>query len=444
MFVAYEGSMVKRAKIFLGEFFNESLAFEVQTYNLLALAGMAAGALVGVSCILTGAKAISIALNFASATLTFFMLRYTRKTGRYHVCYWIIIIAVFLLELPVLYFSTGGYRGGMPCFFVFALVFTTIMLHGSGRVIALILESVSYTLCCLVEYFYPETVSHLPTDWDRMINVIVGMAVSGGLLILIFVIYTRIYRRNRQRLEELDRLKIEFLGNMSHELKTPLTCVSGFARHSYGVMTDDWPLSDRGLDEMRDNLRLIIMESDRMKRIVEELLDIATIEQGRLLLKIEQLSVRELVEEVGSIHFKIINTNGNKLTIDISHGMRDVYADRDRLRQVLLNLLSNASRHTRGGEIRITAREEEEHIKLSVSDNGEGIPHELKGKLFEHYLGADIGRAHGTGLGLYICKQIIEVHGGEISVESEPGVGTDVFFTLPFNEAGNHRQQDMQ
>ena len=238
-------------------------------------------------------------------------------------------------------------------------------------------------------------------------------------------------------LDKLNRMKTEFLGNMSHELKTPLTCVTGFAKHSFNVMNDESFGYDR-LDVIRNNLCLIAVESDRMKRIVEQLLDIAAIEQDKFILNKKYISIAELTEEVSGTRFKILNTNGNTLKIDISTSLPEIYADYDRLTQVLTNLLSNAARHTRGGVIKISACMENEYMKLSVSDNGEGIPKELQDKLFERYLGADVGRAHGTGLGLYICKQIIEAHDGEIHIESEPGLGTAVYFTLPLERGKSH------
>jgi signal transduction histidine kinase len=150
------------------------------------------------------------------------------------------------------------------------------------------------------------------------------------------------------------------------------------------------------------------------------------------------MSVAELTEEIAGLHFNSLNKNGNRLEIDMPYNLPVIEADHDRLLQVLLNLLSNASRHTKDGVIRISARAENNYITLSVSDTGEGIPEEMRGRLFERYLGVDIGRAHGTGLGLYICRQIAEAHGGTIWIESKTGEGTAVYFTLPCQTEGSH------
>lgn len=415
----------------LRKYFAEDLGLDVQTFNLLAFAGMAAGVLVAVSSIITKAGPENIFGNFGITAISYFFLHYARRTGRYHMCYWIVVVAVFLVAYPILFFAAGGYRSGMPCFFVFSLVFTALMLKGKERAAALTAGFALYIFCCLLAYFRPETVTPFAGEFEYTLDVITGVVVSSALLLLIFVLYTRIHNRNQQKLEELNRLKIEFLGNMSHELKTPLTSVYGFAKHSYGVMADDWPIDAKGLDEMRDNLRLIILESERMKRIVDELLDIATVEQGGFILKKELVSIGGLAREISGIQFRVINTNENRIELDLSPDLPGIYADPDRLRQVLLNLIANASRHTINGVIVIAASVSAGNVKLSVTDNGEGIPNDLQGSIFERYLGAEAGRAHGTGLGLYICKLIVEAHGGKIFIESEPGAGTTAWFTLP-------------
>ena len=426
--VMQKNNIVKK---FLDIHFDPNLDLRVQVFNLLACAGIATGIITMLSSCIVNAGALSILLSLAATLFAVFLLILAWRKKCYHLCFVLAVVVVFILLFPGMFFTAGGYRSGMPCFFVFAIVFTALMLEGAVRKVFITGEFLIYTSCCLVAYLFPESVSHLRTEFIFMADVLIGFAVSGLILFIVMLLHIRIYDNRQAQLEKLNRLKIEFLGNMSHEMRTPLTGVFGFARHSYNVLTDDQPLGKEDLAELRDNLRLIIVESDRMRRIVEQLLDIAAIEQGKFVLKNEMISIRELIEEIDGIGFQAINTNGNTLEFDISPGLSHVFADRDRLRQILLNLMSNASRHTKGGLITIAARLEHGQAVISVSDNGEGIPEELQGNLFERYLGADIGRAHGTGLGLYICKQIIEAHGGDIRIESRPGEGTAIYFSLP-------------
>jgi len=321
-------------------------------------------------------------------------------------------------------------------------------------------QCLSVTLVFVIGYALITIITRF-TNYSMYLELVAPIAVVGVLsffnlndvlylLILLLAIvfsideYISEMAERRSRLSALEltnQMKTEFLGNMSHELKTPLTSVSVLGKHSFSVMTEDWQQGDAGsdemrdnvqiIDELRDNLRIIVVESDRMRRIVDDLLNVAAIEQGDFTLRKEYFSFPDLMQEIGETQFKALNVNKNELKFSFAPDLPMIYADRDRIREVLLNLISNATRHTNDGSITITAKQVHKRIMISVSDTGEGIPEELQKSLFRRFLGADIGRAHGTGLGLYICKQIIEVHGGNIRLESKQGSGTTVYIELP-------------
>jgi len=242
-------------------------------------------------------------------------------------------------------------------------------------------------------------------------------------------------RSQSSALDLADHMKTDFLGNISQELKTPLTSVSVLGRHSYSMMTEDKKLDATETDELRDNLRIIVVESDRMKKVIDGLLNVATIEQNDFELNKEYFSVPDLIQEISGVQFRAMNINDNTLKFSFASDLPRIHADRDRLREVLLNLLSNASRHTTKGTIVLSVKPEQRKLLISVSDNGEGIPEDMQKNLFKRFLGADTGRAHGTGLGLYICKQIVELHKGRIRIESKSGNGTTVFIELPVEKA---------
>ncbi|MDR3364511.1 MAG: hypothetical protein LBS91_06160 [Clostridiales Family XIII bacterium] len=173
-------------------YFGEDAPLDVQTFHLLGLAGMAAGACVALSSLFTQAGAPSVALNLAASALAFVLLRYTRKTGRYRQSYRIVVAAVFLAAFPVLFFTAGGYRSGMPCFFVFALVFTALMLPGKERAAALIAEFAIYAACCAAAYLRPETVTPFASERGYVIDVLTGIVASSVLLLLVILLYIRI------------------------------------------------------------------------------------------------------------------------------------------------------------------------------------------------------------------------------------------------------------
>lgn len=232
-------------------------------------------------------------------------------------------------------------------------------------------------------------------------------------------------------LESLNQLKTEFLGNVSHELKTPLTVISGYAQSA--LQLGEKPQARDG-DEISRRMTLISSEAKRLSLLVGQILDVTRIEEGHMVMEPALCYVDEIIHAAVATHYPILNKNRNRLDIHIESGLPVVYADAARISQVIVNLIANAVRFTANGTIAISAKQDQENILISVSDTGVGIAADQLAHVFERYgkgkkNGA--GQDTGTGLGLYICKHIVEQHEGEIWVESQQGRGTSVFFTLP-------------
>ena len=237
-------------------------------------------------------------------------------------------------------------------------------------------------------------------------------------------------------LEELDRLRAEFLGMVSHELRAPLTSIKGSAATVLGSTADLDPAV------VRQFFRIIDEQADHMHDLVADLLDVARIETGTLPVTPEPAEVAVLVDRARST---FTSAGGrNNLDIDIETDLPLVMADRRRIVQVVGNLLSNAAKHSsESSVIRISAVREDVHVAVSVADEGRGIPSERLPYLFRKFTrsdGDDLGSGvAGSGLGLAICKGIVEAHGGRIWAESEgPGMGARFTFTIPtVEEAGS-------
>ena len=231
-------------------------------------------------------------------------------------------------------------------------------------------------------------------------------------------------------LEELDRLRAEFLGMVSHELRAPLTSIKGSAATVLGSSADMDPAV------VRQFFRIIDEQADHMHDLVADLLDVARIETGTLPVTPEPAEVAVLVDRARSA---FSSAGGrNNLAIDIPPDLPLVMADRRRIVQVVGNLLSNAAKHSsESSVIRISAVREDFHVAVSVADEGRGIPSERLPYLFRKFTrtnGDDLGSgvAGSGGLGLAICKGIVEAHGGRIWAESEgPGMGARFTFTIP-------------
>ena len=237
-------------------------------------------------------------------------------------------------------------------------------------------------------------------------------------------------------LEELDRLRAEFLGMVSHELRAPLTSIKGSAATVLGSTADLDPAV------VRQFFRIIEDQADHMHDLVADLLDVARIETGTLPVTPEPAEVAVLVDRARST---FTSAGGrNNLAIDIPPDLPLVMADRRRIVQVVGNLLSNAAKHSsESSVITATAVREDVHVAVSVADEGRGIPSERLPYLFRKFTrtdGDDLGSGvAGSGLGLAICKGIVEAHGGRIWAESEgPGMGARFTFTIPtVEEAGS-------
>ena len=232
-------------------------------------------------------------------------------------------------------------------------------------------------------------------------------------------------------LEHVNRLKTEFLANVSHELKTPLTVMSGYAQDSRETLS-----VIPGMADVERNVQIIGSEAERLAIMVSQILDVTHIDEGRMTMDIRPCSLVSVLQDALNIYYPVFTKNNNRLAFLPEGHIPPVFCDAQRVTQVLVNLISNAARHTHEGVITITAGLQGDVAVVCVADNGEGIAPEMAPHLFERFKSTAIKNAmnagqSGTGLGLFICKHIVEAHGGIITVESAPGRGTGVCFTLP-------------
>ena len=240
-------------------------------------------------------------------------------------------------------------------------------------------------------------------------------------------------------LEEIERLRAEFLGMVSHELRTPLTSIRGSATTMLDATSDLDPA------EMRQFLRIIVEQADSMRDLIGDLLDVARIETGTLPVSPEPADLLTLVDRARNIF--LLSGGKNRLEIDLSPDLPLVMVDRRRIVQVIGNLLSNAARNSpESSPIRVSAVRDGVHVEVSVADEGRGIPAERLPYLFRKFSRVESGDDRGdTGLGLAICRGIVEAHGGRIRAESDgAGLGARFTFTVPAVNAatsGSHHPE---
>jgi PAS domain S-box-containing protein len=242
-----------------------------------------------------------------------------------------------------------------------------------------------------------------------------------------------------ERLKELDRLKDSFLSTVSHELRTPLTSIKSFSEILLAY--------DEDRETQKEFLNIIKEESDRLTRLINDFLDLAKIESGRMQWETVDLSVAEVIKTAINATQALAAQGKLEVKVKVSPGLPTVTCDKDRLVQVVTNLLSNAIKFTpEGGKIEVKARrggggklkEKSDSVVVSVTDSGVGIDPKDHESVFEKF--KQVGdtltdKPKGTGLGLPICKEIIEHYGGKLWVESQLGRGSTFFFSLPLAPA---------
>ena len=240
-------------------------------------------------------------------------------------------------------------------------------------------------------------------------------------------LFQELEKKNEQ-LETANRHKSQFLANVSHELRTPLNSIIGFTRI---VLRR----SEGKIEALqKENLQKVLISSDHLLSLINELLDLAKIEAGRMEVFAETFKLDEILR-VATTTVEPLLRNGNvKLVTEIASDIPPLKTDRDKLKQSMLNLLSNAVKFTERGEIKVAAWRDNGNVKLTVSDTGIGMTQEALRYIFDEFRQADMSstrRYGGTGLGLAIVKKFINLMGGEIVVESEAGRGSKFTITLP-------------
>jgi PAS domain S-box-containing protein len=242
--------------------------------------------------------------------------------------------------------------------------------------------------------------------------------------------------------KEIDKMKTDFISTVSHELRTPLTSVLGFAsiikekleNDVFPVLTTDDRKLQRTIKRVNDNLNIIVSEAERLTSLINDVLDIAKMEAGKVEWQMQPLDPVELVEWAANSTSALFETNGLQLVYDIESDLPQIMGDRNRLLQVLINLISNAVKFTEAGTVTCKVKQANNGVCISIIDTGVGIAPEDQPKVFEKF--RQVGdtltdKPKGTGLGLPICKQIVEHHGGKIWVESEPEQGSTFSFIIP-------------
>ncbi|MGC8628765.1 MAG: ATP-binding protein [Candidatus Micrarchaeia archaeon] len=276
-------------------------------------------------------------------------------------------------------------------------------------------------------------------------------ATAGYMLIFKELATNRLIEKLNEELEYYEKqasdyksesdLKTQFIYNISHDLKTPLTSIRGFAKLMYEGAFGDLN------EDQKEHLGIIISESDRLMQLIQQILDVAKLSSGKIKLDLQKVNLAELAENpsIKSLA-EVARKKGLSFEWRAGYDLPEIIADPNRIIQVLVNLIGNAIKFTEQGGITVNVVHKGKNVRIEVSDTGIGISKEDKAKLFRKFYqlprkGLTKQEGSGTGLGLVISKEIVNLHGGRIGVVSELGKGSTFWFTLPISGKVKKRKE---
>ncbi len=274
----------------------------------------------------------------------------------------------------------------------------------------------------------------------------VGVALNNATLFEDVKLAKMEAEKSGKAAEKANEAKSAFLSTVSHELRTPLTSVLGFAKiirkrleeKIFPVVDKKDPKTEKTINQISENLHVVISEGERLTHLINDVLDLAKIEAGKMEWNQENVSMSEVAERAIAATSSLFDQKALKLVKNIDTDLPDITGDRDKLIQVIINLISNSVKFTDKGSVTCAVSQKNNEIVVSISDTGIGIAPEDFDAVFEQFkqVGGDTltDKPKGTGLGLPICKEIVEHHGGRIWLESEVGKGSTFSFALPITK----------
>ncbi|MDR3307996.1 MAG: response regulator [Coriobacteriales bacterium] len=409
--------------------------------NLVCLLGLVAAVAATIVRLIEQVPVITIATMVVMLISIVALLVVANRFRIYNVATWVTLLVLCNVLFPAIFFTNGGTNSGMAAYFVLTIVIIFILSQGRAFALLMIIHIVCLLASYFVYYQYPGLFVTLTTT-QLYIDTIQSFIIAGFFLGTVFAFQRRLYTDEKLKAEKASQAKSEFLANMSHEIRTPMNAIIGMA--NIAKAAPDVEKKDYCLDKIDD-------ASVHLLGVINDILDMSKIEANRLELSNEPFSFTKMVADVQNVISLKVEEKQQQFTVNISKAIPDaLIGDRQRLAQVITNLLSNATKFTpEEGTLHLDARLLKQEgdgivLQIDVKDTGIGINEEQQSRLFSPFEQADnriSRRFGGTGLGLVISRNIVEMMGGRIWLDSKEGRGSTFSFTVELRR-GDEVQED--
>jgi signal transduction histidine kinase len=320
-----------------------------------------------------------------------------------------------------------GSKGPAIIFYVVVFCFLILLFHRKYYLAITLVVVLNLVGFYCIEHFYPDFIGNYRNSEARLTDTYTGALLSVLILLSFLAAIKRNYIQEFERAKKSDQLKSAFVANLSHEIRTPLNAIVGFS----SLMSD--PEIDAGFKEQFEEQ--ILQNSDYLLHLIEDIIDVSKIESNQLTINFQDVDIVALVNQIIQT-FRLNVAAGKELELVSMINVPEmvVTADRVRLEQILRNLLANAVKFTEKGKVSVDCNRGENFFIFSVSDTGIGIGEQDQLLIFNRFMKIENSRQRlyrGTGIGLFLSRQLVQMMGGKIWVESEPEKGSTFYFTIP-------------
>lgn len=392
---------------------------------LLALRWVSLGMAIGLSFIDRAVEGIlvstfplagGIAVYFLAVTL---LPALTRLPSRP-----ILVLSLDTLVATVAVYLSGGYHSAFFVLYIFVMISVAFYFNVVPSILLANLSAFLYVLTCLIS---PAGLTAPLATY--LLGTKLALLVVVALITSLLLEQLRLERQQTTREKELAEAQATFVSMVSHELQTPLTCIKGSVEMLM-VMEGQTPNDDRV-----ELLHTVAENSGRLESLVADLLQVTKLEAQQVILTRQPTDLAALLERTAHGFVPLFMQKHQILQLDLAPGAPRVWVDRGHMEQIVGNLMSNAHKFSpAGGHIVLSLYQQNSTLRIAVRDNGPGIPRAEQARVFEKfYVGSGRSTGAGVGLGLYIARWLVRLHGGQIEVDSEPGVGSTFTVSLPIN-----------